>query len=91
MARLLEDCYQVMNPETGEIIYEARYCCTNGYNTAIVATMTEGVDWAAYLGACSGWDYPYEVEAILQAAEFGAKLSEADARYYFDVDLPYRH
>ncbi len=90
MARLLEDCHRATDPESGATIYEGRYYDSDGFNLAIVATVTEGVDWAAYLGASSSIDYG-EDSAVVEAAGYGAKLSEADARYYFDVDLPYRH
>ena len=90
MARLLEDCHRVTDPESGATIYEGRYYNANGFNTVIVAMVMEGVDWAAYLGA-SDSGYLGEDSAIVEAAGYGAKLSEADARYYFDVDMSYRH
>ena len=69
--------------------YEARYFNANGYATAIIASVTPGVDWAAYIGGC-----PPQSEDVGLAfvAEHGCKMSEDDARYFFpDFDLPYRH
>lgn len=75
---------------TGERkLIEARYYNANYYATAIVASITEGIDWAAYIGGadCS---IP-EREAVEFVAEQGSKLSEKDARYYFpNIKLPYR-
>ena len=67
----------------------ARYYNSNYYATAIVASITEGIDWAAYIG---GADYtiPEEV-AVEYVSDYGNKLSESDARHYFpDIELPYR-
>ena len=61
---------------------------TNGKSITIVAVITESIDWAAYIGANDGW---YEVACIKWAAEWGAKLSEHDARHFFpDIELRYR-
>lgn len=67
-----------------------RYYNANYYATAIVAVITEGIDWAAYIG---GADYTMaEKMAIKYVADRGDKLSENDARYFFpDIDLPYRY
>lgn len=67
----------------------ARYYNSNGFAVAIVAVITEGVDWAAYIG---GTDLiQRERDAVEWVAEKGDKLSSEDARYYFpDIDLPYR-
>ena len=68
--------------------YEARYWNSNGYGCAVVASITEGINWAAYIG---GADPTSEEEALIFVAERGAKLREEDARYFFPgVDLPYR-
>lgn len=70
-------------------LIEARYYNANYYATAIVAVITEGIDWAAYIG---GADKSItEKEAVKFVADRGCKLSENDARHYFpDIKLPYR-
>ena len=69
-------------------IIEAAYWNTNGKGITIVAVVTEGIDWAAYIGADDGWD---EEECIRWTAERGAKLSRGDAKHFFpDIKLPYR-
>lgn len=66
-----------------------RYYNANYYATAIVASITEGIDWAAYIG---GSDYTNsEKQAVEDVARYGCKLSEKDARHFFpDIELPYR-
>ena len=55
--------------------YEARYWNTNGVGIAIVASVTPGVDWVAYVGADDG----YKEGACLDwAAKHGAKLSKEE-------------
>ena len=77
-----------MPPKT--IIREGRYYNANGYATAIVAVITEDIDWAVYIG---GADVELSEEDVLKAvALFGCKLPEHDARHYFpDIKLPYRY
>ena len=66
-----------------------RYYNANYYATAIVASITEGIDWAAYIGGAD--NHCSEKEAIQFVADRGCKLSENDARYYFPaIKLPYR-
>ena len=70
-------------------LIEARYYNANYYAAAIVASITEGIDWAAYIGGadCS----ISKEEAVKFVANYGCKLFEADARYFFkDINLPYR-
>jgi hypothetical protein len=70
------------------MIIEGRYWNTNGKGITIVASITEGIDWAAYIGADNGWE---EEACVKWAAEHGAKLSETDARHFFpDIELRYR-
>ncbi len=70
-------------------LIEARYYNANYYATAIVASITEGIDWAAYIGGASA--EVSERDAVKFVAERGCKLSEKDARYFFpDIKLPYR-
>ncbi len=66
----------------------ARYTNVQGMGIAIVASITEGVDWAAYIG----WSAGSETESYEQAFDYGNKLSEEDARYYFPdmKELRYR-
>ena len=67
---------------------EGRYWNCQGLNIAIVATITKGIDWAAYIGAD---DSPSEKAALNFIADYGSKLQEADARHFFpDIELPYR-
>ncbi len=70
-------------------IITARYYNANYYATAIVASITEGIDWAAYIG---GADHTLpEEEAVEYVRDRGCKLSEPDARHFFpDIELPYR-
>ena len=67
----------------------ARYWNANYYAGAIVAVITEGIDWSAYIG---GADYKlHRKEAYEYVRDYGGKLSEDDARYYFpNISLPYR-
>lgn len=62
-------------PKTGERkIIGGRYWNANYYATAIVAVVTEGIDWAAYIGGAPV-DF-CEPAAIGFVAETGCKLSE---------------
>jgi len=67
----------------------ARYYNANYFATAIVASITEGIDWAAYIG---GADYRLpEEEAVEYVRDYGCKLTREDAKYFFpDIELPYR-
>ncbi len=70
-------------------IIEGRYWNSGGKGMTIVAVITEGIDWAAYIGADNGWS---EEDCIKHAADYGAKLSSEDAKYFFpNIKLPYRH
>ena len=68
---------------------EGRYWNSDGKGIAVVASITEGIDWAAYIG---GTDHTVpEEEAVRYVRDYGCKLSEADARHFFpDIKLPYR-
>jgi hypothetical protein len=72
----------------GELI-EGRYYTTMLGTIAIVASIGDHGDWAAYICDCRDDD---SIEGSMEtAAKYGAKLSEADARYYFpDVKEKYR-
>jgi len=67
----------------------ARHYNSNYLAIAIVACITEGIDWAAYIG---GADHRLtERQAVEYVGDYGCKLSEKDARHFFpDIDLPYR-
>ena len=71
----------------GKTYIEGRYW--GGHSAvAIVAVVTEGVDWAAYIG---GDESRSEMDTVAYAATYGAKLSRKDARHFFpDIKLPYR-
>lgn len=70
-------------------IITARYYNSNDYAMAIVAVITEPIDWAAYAGGCDV-TLP-EREAVQFVADYGCKLSNQDARYFFPgIELPYR-
>lgn len=74
----------------GRKLITGRYYNCNNFATAIVASITEGIDWAAYIGG-AGCELPAE-EAAKYVADYGAKLSEEDARYFFpQIKLQYRH
>ena len=67
---------------------EARYYNCNGYAVAIVAVVTEEVDWAAYIGGSDG--KLSEKETIEWVVRKGAKLTWKDASHYFpEIKLPY--
>lgn len=65
---------------------QARFWNCGGHQISIVASITKDVDWAAYIGADTLYT---ERESMVHALEYGCKLGEKDARYYFDIPLPY--
>lgn len=67
-----------------KIKYCGRYYNANGCAVAIVAVVTEGIDWAVYIGATQP-DVPQE-ETVEWVAKHGCKLSIEDARHYFCGD-----
>jgi len=79
-----------MNKEPGtRTLIVGRYYNANYYATAIVASITEGIDWAAYIGGADA-SVP-ESEAVEFIRDYGCKLSERDARHFFPyINLPYR-
>lgn len=85
-----EDKMDSPEPEMGErVVKIAGYFNSDYYACAIVAVITTGIDWAAYINGCDVW-VP-EVVCAANVADFGVKLSEHDARHFFpDIDLPYR-
>ena len=70
-------------------IKEARYWNTGGHGISIVAVITKDIDWAAYIGADSGYS---ETACIASTKNYGAKLCETDALHFFPfIELPYRN
>jgi len=70
--------------------YEARYWNPGNANICVIASVTKGIDWAAYIGANP--NAYKEQEALQWALEWGAKLSRQDAEYFFpEIKLPYRY
>jgi len=65
---------------------EGRYWNPQGYDICVVAVITKGIDWAAYIGASP--NAPTENIALQEVASWGAKLSRQDAIYFFP-DIPY--
>ncbi len=79
--------YKFIDTEFKEAI-AGRYFNANGYSVAIVASITKGVDWAAYIGADQS---DKEDDTLIFVKSYGCKLSEKDARYFFkNIELPYR-
>jgi len=79
-----------MSKEVGtRTLITGRYYNANYYAAAIVASITEGIDWAAYIGGAPV-SAP-EAEAVEYVRDYGCKMTESDARYYFpNIKLPYR-
>ena len=72
-----------------QVIRTARYFNSNYHACAIVAVISTGIDWAAYMNGCDA-SIP-EAECVAFVADMGAKLSAHDARHFFpNIDLPYR-
>jgi len=81
----------VIKEDEWKVSYEARYWNCGYEQIAIVASVTKGIDWAAYVGATH--QAYTEAETLRGALDNGAKLSEADARHFFpniDSELRYR-
>jgi len=76
-----------MNDLGSKEVREGRYW-NSGYGVCIMASITKGIDWAAYIDADNGYR---EHDCMRKTLESGSKLSEADARHFFpDIELPYR-
>lgn len=92
MERTEQDNYPYYHFEdTGHNVkLEARFWCPGGKGIAIIASITKGIDWAAYIGTDAPDSYK-EIDTLKYVASWGAKLSEKDARYFFpEIELPYR-
>ena len=69
---------------------EGRYWNPQGHNICIIAILTKGVAWAAYIGASPNTSS--ERASLVNVASWGAKLSVQDANYFFpEIKLPYRY
>lgn len=69
---------------------EARFWNSQGKHIAVVASITKGVDWAAYIGTDAPNSYK-EHDTLKYVADWGSKLSVEDASHFFpEVMLPYR-
>lgn len=67
--------------DKNRVYYVARYWNGPYGNFAIVAVINPGVDWAAYIGGIASNElYSKTLDKI---KDFGAKLTEQDANYYF--------
>ena len=70
---------------------EGRFWNQGGKQLAIVACVTKGVDWAAYIGTDAPDSYR-EDDTLEYVAKYGCKLSSCDAKHFFPkIDLPYRN
>ncbi len=68
--------------------YEGRYWNSNGYATAVVASVGREGAWSAYIG---GGPPERKEDCLELVVKWGNKLDEATARYFFpNIDLPYR-
>lgn len=86
---MAEKCpYYCFSEGGGREFYEGRYWNANGKGICVIAVVTHGIDWAAYIGADNG----QSEEACLQwAGMYGVKLSAKDAKHFFpNIKLPYR-
>ena len=82
---------QQIGPQIRQFNIEGRYYNCNGFAVAIVASVTEPIDWAAYIGADDGSHSKRETVSF--TADHGEKLPEEDARHYFPElkEMPYRY
>jgi len=75
-------------PKGKQALIQGRYYNNGTHAVAIVAVVTAGIDWAAYIGDA---DPAREDDAYPHVAKHGCKLSEADARHIFpNIKLRYR-
>ena len=82
--------YHVFKREGGKRYLEARFWNQGGKQLAIVAVITEPIDWAAYIGTDAPDSYK-ELDTCEYVARQGCKLSEKDARHFFpEITMPYR-
>jgi len=90
MAERIEGYYTFEEDDYQQSV-EARFWNQSGKQMAIVACITKGVDWAAYIGTDASDSYD-EDGTLRYVAQWGCKLSREDARYFFPkIKLPYRY
>jgi hypothetical protein len=81
--------YRIFKEYEGTQYIKCRYWNTGNHGISVVAVITKGVDWTAYIGADDGYS---ELACLEYTSKFGNKLLESDARHFFgDINLPYRH
>lgn len=82
--------YYVFEEDDRKQRLEGRFWNQGGKQIAIVACITKGIDWAAYIGTDAPNSHD-EDGTLRYVAKWGCKLSEKDAKYFFpDITLPYR-
>ena len=78
----------IIKEDEHRIQLRGQYWNDNGLNVAVVAEITKGIDWGAYIGANAA---DSEEEALVEVLRYGCKLYETTARHFFPgIDLPYR-
>lgn len=82
--------YTTISEEGGQLTVAGKFWNNCNKHIAIVAVITKGIDWAAYIGT----DAPNSLRAhdtYIYAARYGEKLAPWDAKHFFpDINLPYR-
>jgi len=82
--------YHVIHEDEHQLHLGARFWNQGGKQLAIVACITKGVDWAAYVGTDAPDSY-HEDDTFKYVAKYGCKLSKRDAKHFFpEITLPYR-
>lgn len=82
--------YYTFEEDDYKAMCEARFWNQGGKHLAIIAVVTKGVDWAAYIGTDAP-DSLDEDTTLKHVSEWGCKLSADDARHFFPaIKLPYR-
>lgn len=83
--------YYYFQRDSSHLKLEGRFWNCQGKCLAIVACITKGVDWAAYIGTDAPDSYD-EDSTLVYVADQGNKLSENDARHFFpEITLRYRY
>lgn len=83
--------YYTFHEDGFEQHIEARFWNQGGKQLAIVACITKGTDWAAYIGTDAP-DSCDEDGTLKYVASWGCKLAKVDAKHFFPhIDLPYRY
>lgn len=83
------ECYTFHNDDYEQHL-EGRFWNSRGKHIAVVACITKGIDWAAYIGTDALNSSSFD-GTLKHVAKYGCKLSERDARHFFpDIELTYR-